>query len=57
MFLVDLKENVGTIDEGSAAALTRVTLGQLQDLSFGFLYSCAQCLDDALRNSLQSRKV
>lgn len=37
--------------------MTHITLRQLQELSFDFLYSCAKCLDDALRNSLQRCKV
>ena len=37
--------------------MTHITWRQLQELSFGFLYSCAKRLDDALRNSLQRCEV
>lgn len=37
--------------------MTHFTLRQLQELSLDFLYSCAEGLDDALRNSLQGCKI
>lgn len=37
--------------------MTHITLSDLQELSFDFLYSCAKCLDDVLRNSMQRCKI
>lgn len=37
--------------------MTLITLRQLLELSFGFFYSCAKRLDDALRDSLQRCKI
>lgn len=37
--------------------MAHITLSQLQELSFHFFYSCAKCLDNVLRNSLQCCKI